>query len=164
MSVDISLALGAPVQDDFLHNPSNRSFNLLLVEDNLAEATLLASVLEEVDGKFRLSIARDGEEAIHHLLRHAAMTADRPDLILLDLDLPRMNGHEVLKFVKADLVMQSIPVIVLSCSESPSDIASAYRQGASSYLTKPSDIDRTVDMVRTIKRYWLDFVRLPSFA
>jgi chemotaxis family two-component system response regulator Rcp1 len=153
------------MERQLLHNnPSNRSLNLLLVEDSPADAMLMESVLEEVGGEFQLNVAHNGEEAIQHLLRHAATEADRPDLILLDLNLPRMNGHDVLKFLKADLLLQSIPVIVLSGSESPADIALAYRQGASSYLTKPSDIDRTVEMVRAIKRYWLDFVRLPSFA
>jgi CheY-like chemotaxis protein len=150
--------------EGLLDHQSGRLLNLLLVEDNPADVLLLESAFEEVGLNCRMQVTSDGERAITYLLSHAPREGDRPDLILLDLNLPRMNGHQVLKFIKSDLVMQSIPVVVLSSSAAPYDVASAYRQGASSYLLKPTDVEETFEMVRAIGQYWMKLAVLPAFS
>jgi CheY-like chemotaxis protein len=144
-----------------LHPHSSRSFKLLLVEDNPADVLLLKIVFQEVGLNCRIEVRTDGEKAVHYLVSHAPIRESRPDLVLLDLNLPRMDGHEVLKFIKADPGMRLIPVVILSSSKAPADISSAYREGASSYLLKPNDIDETFNLVRTIGQYWMNLAVLP---
>jgi two-component system, chemotaxis family, response regulator Rcp1 len=149
--------------EKWLRPNSDRSPNLLAVEDNPADAELLKFVFAKVDPGCRIRVVGDGEAAVAYLLSHATSTDDRPDLILLDLNLPRMNGHEVLRFIKADLIMRSIPVIVLTSSTAPADVTSAYFSRANSYLRKPNDLSETFEMVRALQRFWLDLVVVRSF-
>ncbi|MDQ2777144.1 MAG: response regulator [Acidobacteriota bacterium] len=135
---------------------------MLAVEDNPADAELLKSVFAEVDPGCRITVVGDGEAAVAYLLSHAASMDHRPDLILLDLNLPRMNGHEVLRFIKADLIMQTIPVIVLTSSTVPDDVTSAYCSRVNSYLRKPNNFKEMFKMVRALQRFWLHLVVLPS--
>lgn len=133
---------------------------LLLVEDNPADAMLLETALNEVSAGCRLHVAIDGEQAVQYLLHDKPV--NRPDLILLDLNLPRMHGHEVLRLIKTNNDLHTIPVVVLTSSLAPSDIARAYSSGANSYIQKPQDIDTTYDLARTIHHYWMDVVSLPQ--
>lgn len=135
---------------------------LLLVEDNPADAMLLETALNEVDSRCKLHLALDGEQAVRYLLHQEP--PNRPDLILLDLNLPRVHGHELLQLIKTNNDLQTIPVVILTSSRAPSDIARAYSSGANSYIQKPLDIDATYDLARTIHHYWLDLVSLPAHA
>jgi chemotaxis family two-component system response regulator Rcp1 len=143
-----------------LPRESKRVPTLLLVEDNPADAMLLETALNEVSARCRLHLARDGEQAVRYLLHEKPV--NRPDLILLDLNLPRMHGHEVLQLIKTNNDLHTIPVVILTSSLAPSDIARAYSSGANSYIQKPPDIDATYDLARTIHHYWLDVVSLPE--
>jgi chemotaxis family two-component system response regulator Rcp1 len=141
-----------------LYRELHRPIHLLLVEDNPADAKLLEFALQEGQAKYQLSLALDGQQALEYLQGEQ----NRPDLILLDLNLPRLNGHQVLRALKADPRLRAIPVVVLTSSRAPSDILEAYGQGASSYLAKPVSLDETFDLVRTIEHYWLDLALLPA--
>jgi CheY-like chemotaxis protein len=132
---------------------------LLLVEDNPADAMLLETALNEVNTRWRLHLALDGEEAVRYLLHEER--GNRPDLILLDLNLPRVHGHELLRMIKTNSDLHTIPVVILTSSRAPSDIARAYNSGANSYIQKPPDLEGTYDLARTIHHYWLDLVSLP---
>lgn len=123
---------------------------------------LLEAALNEVTTRCRLHLALDGEQAVQYLFHEQPV--NRPDLILLDLNLPRMHGHEVLRLIKTNNDLHTIPVLILTSSLAPSDIARAYRSGANSYIQKPPDIDATYDLARTIHHYWLDLVSLPERA
>jgi two-component system, chemotaxis family, response regulator Rcp1 len=141
-----------------LQRHQNRPVDLLLVEDNPGDVLLLKIGLEGAKATYRLHVAEDGEQAIQLL----AGELHRPDLILLDLNLPKRTGHEVLKFIKGHKRFQVTPVVVLTSSSSPLDIATAYQFGANSYLQKPTSIDETLDLIRTIEHYWLDLAMLPT--
>jgi CheY-like chemotaxis protein len=105
----------------------------------------------------------NGEEAIQFLWPEGRPNAfQRPDLILLDLNLPRLNGQEVLQRLKQDQELCIIPVVILTSSRFPSDILAAYRHGANSYLPKPASLDEAFDLVRTLEHYWLDLALLPA--
>lgn len=123
---------------------------------------LLEYGLQEAGSTYKLQVARDGEEAIDVLRQISAARETPPDLILLDLNLPKRSGHEVLAMIKGDPTLRLIPVVILSSSQAPSDIMAAYRQGANSYLQKPSNIEGTLDLMRTVEHYWLDLAFLPS--
>lgn len=90
------------------------------------------------------------------------VTATVPDLIFLDLNLPKRSGHELLVFIRADARLRSIPVVILSSSQAPSDILSAYSNGANSYFPKPKDLQATLDLMRTVEHYWLELAWLPT--
>ena len=142
-----------------------RPLRLFLVEDNPADAMLVEIGLENTQAAYVLEVAKDGAEAIEFLLQmdknHACT---RPDLILLDLNLPRVTGQDVLRTIKADPNLQAIPVIVLSSSSEQSDVIAAYRSGANSYLQKRASIEETFDLMGTLRHYWLDFAVLPGTA
>ena len=135
---------------------------ILLVEDNAADVRLTKEALREGKVHNRLTVARDGVEALE-VLRRAGKYADaaRPDLILLDLNLPRKDGREVLAEIKADDDLRRIPVVVLTTSSAELDIVKSYDLHANCYITKPVDLDKFVDVVRTIDEFWLSVVRLP---
>jgi len=137
--------------------------NILLVEDNPGDVRLIQEVF--ADGKIinNLDIARDGEEAVSYLY-HRGMhkKSPKPDLILLDLNLPKKNGTEVLSDIKSDAHLRSIPVIILTASKAEEDIARAYNNHANCYLTKPIDLDQFIDVVQQIKTFWLSIVQLPA--
>ena len=144
-----------------MYHRLHRAPNVLLVEDNPADAMLMETALSEVN-QCSLHLACDGEEAIQYLLKKDAGLTGRPDLILLDLNLPRVHGHEVLRIIKSDDDLKTIPVVILTSSRAQSDITGAYRSGANSYLEKPADLEATYDLARTIHHYWLDLSLLPA--
>ena len=141
----------------------NRPIDILLVEDNLADARLTEIGLREAKVSNQLFIARDGVEAMEYLRRTGAHAdAHRPDLILLDLNLPRMSGHEVLREIKGDPTLRRIPVIILTTSTAERDIAASYDLHANCFVSKPIDFDNFLTVVRQIDQFWLSLVALPA--
>ncbi|MCW2998255.1 MAG: Two-component system response regulator [Solirubrobacterales bacterium] len=139
-----------------------RPCHVLVVEDNHGDAVLAQEAFREAGVLAALDIVRDGEQAIRYLEGVTPFAGrDRPDLILLDLKLPIMNGHEVLRALKADPRFAAIPVLVLTTSTAESDVSVAYELHANSYLRKPIAFDDFVDLARSIADYWLDMVVLP---
>jgi chemotaxis family two-component system response regulator Rcp1 len=140
-----------------------RLINILLVEDNPADVRLTQEALKEAShARTRLHVAGDGVEALEFLHRQGAFAgAPRPDLMLLDLNLPRVDGRQVLAQVKADPDLRRIPVVVLTTSPSEDDILHAYDQHVNSYIRKPVDLDQFLHVLRAIDDYWLGAVSLP---
>jgi len=146
-----------------------RPLRVLLVEDNPGDADLTRDALEAsaeaIDGTGRaleIDVVVDGEQAMDYLLRrgrHAA--AERPDLILLDLNLPRLGGIEVLAALRRHDPLRAIPVVVLTSSEADADIAQSYRNGANAYVTKAGELDAFVANIQAIERFWLRTAKLP---
>jgi len=137
--------------------------DLLLVEDSAAEARLAFEALQETDFPVRLHIACDGVQAMDFLKRQGPyQDAPRPRLVLLDLNLPRKDGREVLRDIKADENLRRIPVVVLTTSKEESDISRAYELHANCYIQKPLELDGFIDIVRSIHRYWLQMAELPA--
>lgn len=135
---------------------------ILLVEDNPGDARLTIEALKESWILSSLSVARDGLEALAFLRREGRYACSpRPDLILLDLNLPRKNGLEVLSDIKRDPNLKRIPVVVLSSSQRESDIAATYDLHANCYITKPADYDQFIRVVRYIEGFWFEVVKLP---
>lgn len=140
-----------------------RPLELLLVEDNPGDVRLTRDALRSGDVAVNLNVARDGVEAIEFLRRKGAHeSAPRPDLILLDLNLPRKSGREVLSEIKADPTLKRIPVLVMTTSRADQDIDRAYSLNANCYIAKPMDLDEFLRIVRSIEDFWLKTVTLPS--
>jgi CheY-like chemotaxis protein len=138
-------------------------FHILLVEDNEGDIILTMEALNEGKAGNKVSIARDGEQAIQFLNKEGAYAdATRPDLILLDINLPRIDGNEVLVYIKTNPVLKSIPVIMLSTSTSEKDIAESYKNFANSYISKPADLDKFFEVIQKIQNYWISIVHLPK--
>jgi CheY-like chemotaxis protein len=140
-----------------------KPIEILLVEDNAADVRLTEEALKEGKVRNNLHVARDGMEALEFLRRqgkHAKAT--RPDLILLDLNLPRRDGREVLAEIKDDPALKMIPVVVLTTSSAEADILKSYKLHANCYITKPVDLEQFVSVVKSIDDFWLTVVRLPS--
>lgn len=136
---------------------------ILLVEDNPAEARLVEEALKEGRVAARLFWTKDGLEALDFLYRRGQYAeAPRPDLILLDLNLPRLNGREVLQQVKQDPALLNIPIVMLSTSSAKQDVQAAYAAHANSFMSKPADFDKFTEMVKLIDAYWLSGVALPQ--
>jgi len=136
---------------------------ILLVEDNPGDSDLIIEFLDEARVTNHVSVVRDGEEAMDFLRGRGRFAgAVRPDLVLLDLNLPRKDGREVLAEVKSDPQLHSIPVVVLTSSSAEADIAKSYSLKANCYIIKPVDLDQFVAVVRSIESFWLTVVRLPT--
>lgn len=142
-----------------MREPRSRPFRILLVEDNPGDADLTQEVMAESEEKNEITLAVDGMEALRCLRE-----GPRPDLILLDLNLPKKSGREVLEEIKSTEDLQKIPVVVLTSSEAEIDLADAYRLHANCYLTKPGDLEEFLAVVRAIDRFWLGAVKLPGTA
>jgi CheY-like chemotaxis protein len=141
---------------------SNRPIEILLVEDSPSDTELMIQAFKKNQVFHRLHHVEDGVEAMSFLNRQDSYAeAPRPDLILLDLNLPRKDGREVLSELKAHLDLQTIPVLVLTASEAEQDIFNAYRLKANCYIKKPIDFERLAEVVRDIEHFWLEVVKLP---
>jgi two-component system, chemotaxis family, response regulator Rcp1 len=140
-----------------------RLINILLVEDNPADVRLTQEALKEAaHARTRLHVAGDGVEALEFLHRQGDFSAaPRPDLMLLDLNLPRVDGRQVLAEVKGDPDLRRIPVVVLTTSPAEDDILHAYDQHVNSYIRKPVDLDEFLHVLKAIDHYWLGSVSLP---
>lgn len=137
-------------------------FEILLVEDNPGDVFLTKEAFREGDIQHHLSVCEDGDEAMRFLRKEGRHTrAPQPDLILLDLNLPRKDGRELLAEVKTDPCLQQIPVIILTTSEAAQDISGAYRLHANCYLTKPIQMEAFLKMIRSVEDFWLNTARLP---
>lgn len=137
--------------------------HILLVEDNPSDVYLTEVALQDAEIGSRLHVAEDGEQAMAFLRREAGFAAaPRPELILLDLNLPGKDGRQVLAEIKSDEDLRRIPVIVLTTSTAPSDISICYDLHANCYITKPVEFDEFERVVREIETFWLTFVTLPS--
>ncbi len=135
---------------------------ILLVEDNQGDVVLTREALSEAKIHNRLSVVSDGMEAMAFLRREGVhANAPRPDLILLDLNMPRKNGAEVLAEVKSDPNLKTIPIVILTTSSAEHDVLKAYELNANCYVTKPVDFDQFMKVVQTIDEFWLSIVRLP---
>ena len=138
-----------------------QQIHILLVDDNEGDILLTREALEEARIINKISIAYDGMEAID-LLKAARINGAMPDLILLDINLSKMNGTEVLGIIKSNPDLRRIPVIMLTTSSSEKDILASYNNYANCYITKPVDLDRFMDVVRTIEDFWISIVKLPK--
>jgi chemotaxis family two-component system response regulator Rcp1 len=140
-----------------------RPIEILLVEDNPGDARLTREALREARVANRLSHMQDGVEAMAFLRREGAYAdSPRPDLILLDLNLPRKDGREVLAELKEDPSLRLIPVVVLTTSEAEQDILRTYELHGNCYITKPVDLEKFLHIVRAVENFWLAVVKLPG--
>ena len=142
-----------------------RPIEILLVEDNPGDVRLTMEALRDAKVRNNLHVAKDGIEAMA-FLRHEGQYASaiRPDLVLLDLNLPRKDGREVLAEIKADPELKTIPVVVLTTSRSEQDVLQSYQLQANCYISKPVDLEQFITVVRSIEDFWLTIVTLPQPA
>ena len=143
--------------------PNGHPIRILLVEDNPGDARLTIEALREAKVRNELEHVIDGEQALA-LLRRQGRFSDsaRPDLILLDLNLPKMDGRAVLEEIKNDQDLRRIPVVILTTSQAEKDVLMSYNLHANCFITKPVDLDEFIEAVRSIEEFWLSFVRLPA--
>jgi chemotaxis family two-component system response regulator Rcp1 len=135
---------------------------ILLVEDNSGDIRLTREALRDAKVPNHLSVAMDGAEAMAMLRREGKYSEVlQTDLILLDLNLPRMSGREVLAAIKHDDRLKHIPVVILTTSQAEQDILESYRLQANAYITKPVDLEQFLRVIRIIEQFWLEIVRLP---
>ena len=141
----------------------DKPVHILLVEDNEDDIIILKEVLTKHNIGQDLSTVRDGDEALDYIFKRGIYTGvTTPDLVLLDLNLPRKNGMEVLKEVRNNVAYKYLPIIVLSTSSSPDDITESYQKHANCFITKPSDITSLDNMVQELKSFWLKTAQLPN--
>jgi len=139
---------------------ANTTVEILLVEDDDDDAALMVEALKEGILHGQVTVVEDGEEAVAYLRRQGAYaTVPRPDLILLDLHLPRKNGHEVLEEIKQDAELRRIPVVIITCSDNENDILEAYNLHANCCVCKPADQEQFAVVVKKIERFWLHLAR-----
>jgi CheY-like chemotaxis protein len=138
---------------------------ILLVEDSRADAELTIELLRGAKFANQVHVARDGQEALDFLRRQGTFAdVPTPDLVLLDINLPRLNGHEVLEQVKSDPVLRLIPVIMLSTSRAEDDVRRAYEHHANCFVSKPLDLRSFTEVIHAIETFWLSIVQLPPNA
>ena len=143
--------------------PRKRQHQILVVEDNPGDARLLQEALAEGSVENVMACVEDGEDAMMYLQRLGKFSdAPRPDIIFLDLNLPRKDGREVLKEIKGDVELKRIPVIILTTSDAEQDVVRAYNLHANCYVRKPVDLESFFSTVQDCQTYWLNRVRLPS--
>lgn len=143
--------------------PVGRPIEILLVEDNPGDARLAQEGLREGKVRNNLHVVLDGEAAIAFLRREPPYEdVPRPDLILLDLNLPKRDGREVLQIVKHDVDLRRIPIVVLTSSQAEEDVVSAYDLNVNCFVSKPVDFEQFVQVIRSIEDFWLTVVKLPQ--
>ena len=141
----------------------SKTVQILIVEDNAADLMIMREALEDTRFSVKVHETRNGEEAMKFLRRIGDYSsAPHPDLILLDLNMPRKNGHEVLEEIKMDRMLMRIPVIVLTTSEAEEDVSRAYREHANCYIRKPVDFHAFCDVMRQIEVFWMEIASLPG--
>ena len=146
-----------------LKSNDSKPIEILLAEDNPAEARLVLEGFKDAVAKHNITVLRDGQEVLDHLSRICQDSGDTfPDLIILDLNMPKKSGHEVLAYLKADKALSVIPVIIFTASDAPRDIRESYELHASAYLTKPIDFWEFKKLVRSLDEFWFNFVKLPT--
>jgi two-component system, chemotaxis family, response regulator Rcp1 len=139
-----------------------KTVEILLVEDSPADVRLLVESLKDARSDHHLNVAWDGEEALAYLRHEGHFEhSPRPDLVIMDLNLPRKDGREVLREMKNDPLLRLIPVVILTTSDAESDILYAYEMHASSYIVKPVRLDKYTEIVKAIEKFWLIIATLP---
>lgn len=142
---------------------SNRLLEILLVEDNQADIVLMQEVLADAGITLNMHTANDGEEAMAYLRREGVYAEDPlPDLIILDLNIPKKHGYDVLREIKEDEYLQHIPVIIMTTSRAREDILRSYRMHANCYITKPVGPEDFIRMMKILETFWFKTVSLPS--
>lgn len=140
-----------------------RDSHILLIEDNEGDIVLTREALADAKMNNRVSVSRDGEDAINYLNKAVRSPEDLiPDLILLDINLPKVDGKEVLHYIKNTPELKRIPVVMLSTSSSATDIADSYNNYANCFISKPVDFNQFFDVVRMIEDFWITTVKLPT--
>ena len=141
----------------------DKPVEILLVEDNEGDVGLIEEVFEEAKIRNNLHVAEDGEEAMLYLHGEGKFSGSpRPDIILLDLNLPKKDGREVLREIKEDNNLRNIPVVIITTSNAEKDILRAYGLHANAYINKPLDFDQFIKVVESIGNFWLEIVKLPT--
>jgi chemotaxis family two-component system response regulator Rcp1 len=144
-------------------NRNTRPIEILLVEDNPGDVRLTREALRDAKVRNNMMVASDGVEALAYLRQEGQYAGTtRPDMILLDLNLPRINGFEVLDAIKEDAELKRIPVIILTTSQEEQDIIRSYNLYANAYVTKPVDLEQFIDVIKAIEGFWLEIVKLPD--
>ena len=139
------------------------SIHILLIEDNEGDIFLITEALEEGRIVNKISVSKDGKEAIDFLEKKGKYKdAETPDLILLDINLPKKNGHEVLQYIKTSENLKQIPVIMLTTSSSDKDVLLSYKNHANCFITKPLDVNNFLTIVSSIESFWINIVKLPK--
>ncbi len=140
-----------------------KPIHILLVEDNEGDILLTTEALHERKIINRITVLKDGKQAIDYLLEQVETTSgDLPDLLLLDINLPKKNGHEVLEFIKSHPLLKHLPVIILTTSSSIVDINKSYQNYANCYITKPVEVDDFMEAISKIENFWINLVKLPD--
>jgi two-component system, chemotaxis family, response regulator Rcp1 len=140
-----------------------REVRILFVEDNEGDIVLTTEAMREARISNHVTVVRDGEQALLYLQRKDKYAdAERPDLVLLDINLPKIDGKEVLTRIKTDPALMAIPVVILTTSDSEKDILDSYHNHANCYITKPVDFKKFMEVVHTIKDFWISIVQLPK--
>ena len=141
----------------------SKEVHILLVEDNEGDIVLTREAMHEAKLHNKMDVARDGEEALQFLRKEGRFReAITPDLILMDINLPRLDGKEVLSIIKMDNFLKIIPVIMLTTSNSEKDVLEAYLNHANCYITKPVKLSDFMDVIHTIRDFWISIVKLPK--
>ncbi len=142
---------------------SHRALELLIIEDNPGDVRLIEEAFQELHANVNIRVAKDGAEGLEMLMLHSQAKPNwRPDLILLDLNLPKVNGHEVLIQIKGHPRTSLIPVIILTSSRAESDVRRAYESHANAYLRKPSTLDGLMTAAQDVKNFWMETATLPG--
>ena len=150
---------------DYTDGGNDMPLEVLLVEDSPGDVRLTQEAFRDANPSIRLHVANDGVEAMAFLKHEGVhVSAPRPDLILLDLNLPKMDGREVLAHIKEDSGLKSIPTIILTTSEAEADILKSYQLQANCYLNKPVQLDAFENVVKTVNDFWLTMAKLPPRA
>jgi len=140
-----------------------QDLEILLVEDNEGDIQLTIEAFKEAKIRNQIKVVRDGEEALDYLRKQGNYTnVPSPDIILMDINLPKIDGKEVLSTMKNDPALKIIPVIMLTTSSADADIHESYANHANCYVVKPVDLDKFMDVIRSIEDYWVSIVKLPS--
>jgi CheY-like chemotaxis protein len=146
-------------------NPTEKPGLLLLADDDADDRLLVKDALDECQWRGELRCVQNGEELLDYLLRRGTYNGTapaRPGLILLDLNMPRKDGRQALREIKADPVLRRIPVVILTTSKADADIANLYDLGANSFITKPVQFEDLVNVIRLVGQYWFNAVELPA--
>lgn len=140
-----------------------QDLEILLVEDNEGDIRLTIEAFKEAKIRNNIRVVRDGEEAIAYLRKQGVYeNVPAPDIILLDINLPKIDGKEVLSIMKNDPLLKTIPVIMLTTSSADSDVQDAYANHANCYVVKPVDLNKFMEVIRSIEEYWVSIVKLPN--